>query len=93
MGEQAHASAEPVDEHLVELRRRFESVRERLEREEQKRERKARRELYQREMGVGYLFYVARQYRRLSQARLARRMGTSRSAIAVWESGAQLPTL
>ncbi|MEA2508128.1 MAG: Helix-turn-helix domain [Actinomycetota bacterium] len=84
---------EPVDPELAQLQRRYESVRERLERQEKSRERKARRERYQREMGVGYLIYVARRYRRLSQAELARRIRTARSVIPRWESGGRLPSL
>jgi transcriptional regulator with XRE-family HTH domain len=84
---------EPVDEELEALRRRFESVRERLERQEKRRDRKARRERFQRDMGLGYLIYVARRYRRLSQAELARRMPTARSAVPRWESGGALPSL
>ena len=90
--EQADDS-ELLDERLEVLRKRFETKRERLERSERSQQRKARRERFQRDMGMGYLFYVARRYRRLSQDRLARRMGTSRQVVTRWESGARLPSL
>jgi transcriptional regulator with XRE-family HTH domain len=81
------------EDTLDALRRRFDSAQERWRRQERSRERKARRELFQREMGLGYLVYVARQHRRLSQARLASRIGTSTSVITRWESGGRLPSL
>jgi transcriptional regulator with XRE-family HTH domain len=82
-----------VDEELEELRRRFDSAHARFERQHQSHERKARRDLYQREMGLGYLIYTARQYRRMSQGTLARRLGTSRCVFPRWESGGRLPSL
>lgn len=46
-----------------------------------------------REMGVGYLILQARAAAGLSQAQLAKKIGTSQSMIARWESGAQVPSV
>lgn len=46
-----------------------------------------------REMGVGYLILKARAAAELSQAQLAKKIGTSQPTIARWESGAQLPSV
>jgi transcriptional regulator with XRE-family HTH domain len=45
------------------------------------------------EMGVGYLILKARAHAELTQAGLARRIGTSQPTIARWESGAQVPSV
>jgi transcriptional regulator with XRE-family HTH domain len=45
------------------------------------------------ELGVGYLILKARAHAELTQAGLARRIATSQSTIARWESGAQLPSV
>jgi transcriptional regulator with XRE-family HTH domain len=44
-------------------------------------------------MGIGYLILQARAAAELSQAQLAKRIGTSQPMIARWESGAQLPSV
>ncbi len=54
---------------------------------------RARKERMQRDMGIGYLVYLARFYARESRRRFARKMGTSESAMTRWEHGLQLPTL
>lgn len=46
-----------------------------------------------RQMGVGYLILKARAAAGLSQAQLARKIGSSQPMIARWESGAQLPSV
>ncbi|MFA5787748.1 MAG: helix-turn-helix transcriptional regulator [Actinomycetota bacterium] len=50
-------------------------------------------EAARREMGFGYLVLKARADAELSQAQLAKRIGTSQPMIARWESGAQLPSV
>lgn len=86
-------TVDPDDEEIDAIWRRYDSVRARWERQARSQERKARRDLYQREMGLGYLIYTARRYRRLSQTRLAGEMKTSRNVISRWESGERLPSL
>jgi ribosome-binding protein aMBF1 (putative translation factor) len=81
MVEQSVQDLESVDDDFEEQQRRFDAVRQRMVRQEWRREQKARRERFQRDMGIGYLIYVARRYRRMSQGELARRMGTARSVI------------
>ncbi|MBI4730071.1 MAG: helix-turn-helix transcriptional regulator [Acidobacteria bacterium] len=44
-------------------------------------------------MGVGYLILKARAEAGLTQAQLAKRIGTSQPMIARWESGAQVPSV
>jgi len=44
-------------------------------------------------LGVGYLVLKARAAAGFSQSQLARRIGTSQSMIARWESGKQLPSV
>lgn len=44
-------------------------------------------------MGVGYLILKARASASLTQAQLARKIGTSQSMVARWESGAQVPSV
>jgi len=51
---------------------------------------------YERErakMGVGYLVLKARAAARMTQAALARKIGSTQPMIARWESGAQVPNL
>lgn len=55
--------------------------------------RQLEREQRQRDMGIGYLVWVAREHGRLSQRDLARRIGSSRTAISRWESGRQIPSV
>jgi transcriptional regulator with XRE-family HTH domain len=86
-------TVDPDDEEIDAIWRRYDSARARFERRARSQERKARRDLYQREMGLGYLIYTARRYRRLSQGRLAKEMSTSRNVISRWESGERLPSL
>jgi transcriptional regulator with XRE-family HTH domain len=93
MEEQSVNDLEPVDDDFEEQQRHFDAVRERMVRQERRREQKARRERFQRDMGIGYLIYVARRYRRMSQGELARKMGTARSVITRWESAGRLPSL
>lgn len=50
-------------------------------------------EAARRKMGIGYLILKARADAELSQAQLAKRIGTSQPMIARWESGAQLPSV
>lgn len=50
-------------------------------------------EAARRQMGVGYLILKARAAAGLSQAQLARKIGSSQPTIARWESGAQLPSV
>jgi transcriptional regulator with XRE-family HTH domain len=45
------------------------------------------------EIGVGYLILRARAHAGLTQAGLARGIGTSQPTIARWESGAQVPSV
>jgi hypothetical protein len=71
MVEQTVQDLEPVDDHFERQQRRFDAIRARMVREERRRDRKARRERFQRDMGIGYLIYVARRYRRMSQGELA----------------------
>jgi transcriptional regulator with XRE-family HTH domain len=80
-------------EEVDEIWHRYDSARARFEREARSKERKASRDLYQREMGLGYLIYTARRFRRLSQSALAREMSTSRTVVSRWESGERLPSL
>lgn len=87
------SGAGPADAELDGLRRRFDSVLARMQREERRNERKATRDRFQRDMGIGYLLYVARRYRRMPQWELARRMRTSRTVVTRWEKGGRLPTL
>jgi transcriptional regulator with XRE-family HTH domain len=79
--------ASEADEFRVRLARMAEKKR----REEIETERRMRREQNQRDRGVGYLIWIARQHCRLGQRTLAQRLGTSRSAISRWENGHQLP--
>lgn len=72
---------------------RFRAALDKARREKKRRKRRGERERNQRDMGIGYLIQVARLRRRMSQGRLAKKMRTSRSAVARWEAGAQLPTL
>jgi transcriptional regulator with XRE-family HTH domain len=44
-------------------------------------------------MGVGYLVLKARSEAGMTQATLARAVGTSQSTVARWESGAQVPSV
>lgn len=44
-------------------------------------------------MGVGYLVLKARVAAGFTQAQLARRIGSSQSMVARWESGAQVPSV
>lgn len=44
-------------------------------------------------MGVGYLVLKARAAAGLTQAQLAKKVGTSQSMVARWESGAQVPSV
>ncbi len=44
-------------------------------------------------MGVGYLILKARAATGLTQAQLAKKVGTSQSMVARWESGAQVPSV
>lgn len=44
-------------------------------------------------MGVGYLILKARAAAGLTQARLAKKIGTSQSMVARWESGSQVPSV
>lgn len=44
-------------------------------------------------MGVGYLVLKARAAAGMSQAHLARAIGTSQPTIARWESGSQVPSV
>jgi len=44
-------------------------------------------------MGVGYLILKARAAASLTQAQLAKKIGTSQSMVARWESGAQVPSV
>lgn len=44
-------------------------------------------------MGVGYLILKARAATGLTQAQLAKKVGTSQSTVARWESGAQVPSV
>ncbi|HEX3327509.1 MAG TPA: hypothetical protein VHV50_10980, partial [Actinomycetota bacterium] len=53
-------TVDPDDEEIDEIWRRYDSARARFERQARSQERKARRDLYQREMGLGYLIYTAR---------------------------------
>lgn len=50
-------------------------------------------EAARKQMGVGYLILRARAAAGLSQAQLARKIGSSQPMIARWESGAQLPSV
>jgi transcriptional regulator with XRE-family HTH domain len=86
-------TVDPDDEETDAIWRRYDSARARWERQARSQERKARWDLYQREMGLGYLIYTARRYRRLSQTRLGSEMRTSRNVISRWESGERLPSL
>jgi hypothetical protein len=49
------SGAGPADAELDGIRRRFDSVLARMQREERPNERKARRDRFQRDMGIGYL--------------------------------------
>lgn len=54
------------------------------------------RDVYAKEreaMGVGYLVLKARAAADMSQAQLARAIGTSQPTIARWESGSQVPSV
>ena len=44
-------------------------------------------------MGVGYLILKARAAAGLTQAQLAKKIGTSQSMVARWESGAHVPSM
>lgn len=46
-----------------------------------------------REMGVGYLILKARASADLTQAQLAKKIGSSQPMVARWESGAQVPSV
>lgn len=56
-------------------------------------EHRQQREVYQKDMGLGYLIWVARRHARLSQTALAKRIGSSPSAISRWERGSRRPSL
>ena len=91
--ENGSTAESPTNANLDEIRRRYDTVHARMVRDEQREKRKARRERFQRDMGIGYLFYVARRHRRLTQRQLASRMRTSRTVVSRWEAGGRLPTL
>lgn len=55
--------------------------------------RREHRDWINRTRGVGYLICRARCYARLSQRKLAERLGTTQSTISRWECGHQLPSL
>jgi DNA-binding transcriptional regulator YiaG len=71
----------------------WQALRARVDRARLKKERKAIRDMRQEDMGLGYLVYCARRVGRMSQAQLARRIGTSRQNISRWERNGRAPSL
>lgn len=68
-------------------------MRSKWEREEAAETQRREREQNLRDRGYGYLIWIARRHARLTQASLARRIGSSRSAVTRWEQGNQVPSL
>jgi transcriptional regulator with XRE-family HTH domain len=73
--------------------KKLELAREKAQRRRMQEARRQQREVYQKDMGLGYLLWVARRHARLAQADLARRIGSSPSAISRWERGTRRPSL